>query len=52
MKISAKESDTECNEFGENFNETSIFVSEQSDTIEEHCHECGTHGNMFKKTQI
>lgn len=48
MKISAKESDTECNELGENFNETSILVSEQSNTIEEHCHECGTHRNMFK----
>lgn len=49
MKISAKESDTECNEFGENFNETSILVSEHSDAIEEHCHECGTYGNMLKK---
>ena len=49
MKISAKESDIESNEFGESFSEKSILVSEQSDTIEEHCHECGTHGKMFKQ---
>lgn len=47
MKISAKERAVESNDL--EIIEREILVSEQSDSIEEHCHECGTHGKMFKQ---
>lgn len=47
MKISAKERAVESNDL--EIIEREILVSEQSDSIEEHCHEYGTHGKMFKQ---